>query len=129
MRVIPGKTGGYRLKNMEKQQILRFYRIYLKFFREKYGGFFKLKNIQCKTRHFEKRYQSLWSITLFLKKFPAMPFFLKTDYFQVNFLCKKTFYSSNHRIIQQKINQIYIQDTLVIVPGFADVIPDDDLGK
>ena len=38
-------------------------------------------------------------------------------------------FSSNHRIIQQKIDQIYIQNTIVIVPGFADVVPDNDLGK
>ncbi len=46
-----------------------------------------------------------------------------------NKYCSSSFYSLNYRVIQQKINQIYIQNSIVIVPGFADVIPDDDLGK
>ena len=56
-------------------------------------------------------------------------FFLKTEEFFANFTASGVFTGSNHRIIQQKIDQIYIQNTIVIVPGFADVIPDDDLGE
>jgi hypothetical protein len=36
---------------------------------------------------------------------------------------------SNHRIIKQKIDQIYIQNTIVIVPRFPDIVPDDDFGE
>ena len=48
---------------------------------------------------------------------------------RTNFSASGLFNGSNHRIIQQKIDQTYIQNNIVIVPGFADIIPDNDLGK
>ena len=56
-------------------------------------------------------------------------FYKKFAIFSQIFSARRFFNGSNHRIIQQKINQIDVQNTIVIVPGFADVIPDNDLGK